>query len=257
VRGEVVGVNTAIYTDSRQAGNIGIGFAIPINTVRELLPQLRAGKVTRGVIGVSVGTIPLDALEQLGLKERAGALVSSVNSGGPASKAGVEPGDVIVEFNGKPVRNRDELVGMVTRTKPGTTVPVKVLRDKVEKRLDVTVDELNLEAETARTASADPEPEEQAGEGFGMTVTGLTPDMARRLRVPSGTEGVVISDIDAGSPAQRAGLSRGDVLLQVNRRPVSTVSEAARELGRVASGSTAFLLILRNGQESFVTVRKE
>jgi len=257
VRGEVVGVNTAIYTDSRQAGNIGIGFAIPINTVRELLPQLRAGKVTRGVIGVSVGTIPLDALEQLGLKERAGALVSSVNSGGPASKAGVEPGDVIVEFNGKAVRNRDDLVGMVTRTKPGTTVPLKVLRDKVEKRLDVTVDELNLEAESARAAAPDAEPEVQAGEGFGMAVTALTPDMARRLRVPSGTEGVVISDVEAGSPAQRAGLTRGDVLLQVNRRPVTSVSEAARELGRVASGSTAFMLILRNGQESFVTVRKE
>ena len=86
VRGEVVGINTAIYTDSRQQGNIGIGFAIPINTVRELLPQLRSGKVTRGVIGVSVGTIPLDALEQLGLKERAGALVSSVTSGGPAAQ---------------------------------------------------------------------------------------------------------------------------------------------------------------------------
>jgi serine protease Do len=257
VRGEVVGVNTAIYTDSRQAGNIGIGFAIPINTVRELLPQLRAGKVTRGVIGVSVGTIPLDALEQLGLKERAGALVSSVNSGGPAAKAGVEPGDVIIEFNGKAVRNRDELVGMVTRVKPGTSVPLKVVRDKVEKRLDVTVDELNLEAETARTGSADPEPEEQAGEGFGMTVTALSSDLARRLNVPAGTEGVVISNVEAGSPAQRAGLSPRDVLLQVNRRPVTSVSEAARELGRVSSGSTAFLLILRNGQESFVTVRKE
>jgi serine protease Do len=257
VRGEVIGVNTAIYTDSRQAGNIGIGFAIPINTVRELLPQLRGGKVTRGVIGVSVGTIPLDALEQLGLKERSGALVSSVNNGGPASKAGIEPGDVITEYNGKPVRSRDDLVGMVTRTKPGTTVPVKVVRDKVEKRLDVTVEELNLEAEGTRTASADPEPEEQAGEGFGMTIAALSPEVARRLRLPADTQGVVISEVEAGSTAQRAGLARGDVLLQVNRRPVASVGEAARELGRVASGSTAFLLILRNGQESFVTVRKE
>ena len=257
VRGEVVGMNTAIYTDSRQQGNIGIGFAIPINTVRELLPQLRNGKVTRGVIGVSVGTIPLDALEQLGLKERAGALVSSVTSGGPAAKAGIEPGDVIVEFNGKPVKNRDDLVGFVTRTAPGTSVPVRVLRDKVEKRLSVTVDELNLETENRTTRAETPEPEEKAGEGFGMTVSGLTPDMARRLRLPSGTEGVIITDIEDGSPAQRGGLARGDVLLQVNRRPVTSVSDAARELGRVASGSTAFLLVLRNGQESFVTVRKE
>ena len=258
VRGEVVGINTAIYTDSRQQGNIGIGFAIPINTVRELLPQLRAGKVTRGVIGVhgrhrSRSTRSSSSA----LKERTGALVSSVNSGGPAAKAGIEPGDVIVEFNGKPVRNRDELVGMVTRTKPGTTVPVKVLRDKEEKRLDVTVDELNLDAETTRNAAPSTDPDEQAGEGFGMTMTALTPDMARRLQLPSGTEGVVITDVENGSPAQRAGLGRGDVLLQVNRRPVAAVADAARELGRVASGSTAFLLILRNGQETFVTVRKE
>ena len=257
VRGEVIGINTAIYTDSRAQGNIGIGFAIPINTVRELLPQLRSGKVTRGVIGVSVGTIPLDAVEALGLKERAGALVSSVNNGGPAAKAGVEPGDVIIEFNGKPVKNRDDLVGFVTRTAPGTTVPVKVLRDKVEKRLNVTIEELNLDAESTRAQADPPEPDEQAGEGFGMTVGALTGDMARRLRLPSGTEGVIITDIEAGSPAQRGGLARGDVLLQVNRRPVTSVSDAARELGRVASGSTAFLLVLRNGQESFVTVRKE
>ncbi|MBP7775993.1 MAG: Do family serine endopeptidase [Acidobacteria bacterium] len=259
VRGEVIGINTAIYTDSRQAGNIGIGFAIPINTVRELLPQLRVGKVTRGVIGVAVGAIPLDSLDMLGLKERTGALVSSVNAGGPAAKAGVEPGDVIIEFNGKTVENRDDLVGYVTRTAPGSTVPIKVLRDKVEKRLSITIDELNLDAETARASrDADAtEPEVEAGEGFGMSVGSLTADMARRLRLPSGTEGVIITDVEAGSPAQRGGLARGDVLLQVNRRPVTTVADAARELGRVASGSSAFLLVLRNGQESFVTVRKE
>ncbi len=90
-----------------------------------------------------------------------------------------------------------------------------------------------------------------------MTVGSLTQEMARRLRLPTGTEGVIITEIEAGSPAQRGGLARGDVLLQVNRRPVATVADAARELGRVASGSTAFLLVLRNGQESFVTVRKE
>jgi serine protease Do len=261
VRGEVVGINTAIYTDARAQGNIGIGFAIPSNTVRELLPQLKNGKVTRGVIGVSVAVIPLDSLDELGLKERTGALVSSVNSGGPAAKAGLEPGDVILEFNGRPVKNRDELVGVVTRTLPGTTVPVKVLRDKAERRLSITIDELNLDAESTRTARRggrdDAEPEVQAGEGFGMALGTLTADMARRLQLPAGTDGVVITDIDAGSPAQRSGLGRGDVILQVNRRPVANVADAARELGRVASGSTAFLLVLRNGQELFVTVRKE
>src|SRR4029077_1605123 len=104
IRGEVIGINTAIYSDARQSGNIGIGFAIPINTVRELLPQLRGGKITRGMIGVSIGVIPQNALGELGLKSRQGALVASVAPGGPSAKAGLEPGDVITQFNGKPVK---------------------------------------------------------------------------------------------------------------------------------------------------------
>ena len=261
VRGEVVGINTAIYTDSRQQGNIGIGFALPINTVRELLPQLRNGKITRGVIGVQVLPVPADALAEFGLKERRGALVAVVNPGGPAAKAGLEPGDVVIEFNGKPVRSRDDLVGHVVNTRPGTTVPLKVLRDKQEKTLNLTVEELNLAEETTRTARGggrDPrEPEEQASTGFGITMGAVTPDVARRLRLPADTEGVVITNVEPGSPAFRAGLQRGDIILQVNRRDVTSPAEASRLLGQVADGSTAFMLILRNGQETFVTVRKQ
>ena len=135
-------------------GNLGVGFAVPINTVRDLLPQLRTGKVTRGADRRRRRTDAAKRAEELGLRAARGAWCV----GRPRAarrKAGVEPGDVIVEFNGKPVRNNNELVSMVTRTAPGTTVPVKVLRDKVEKRLDVTVDELNLEAETARNGRAE------------------------------------------------------------------------------------------------------
>jgi serine protease Do len=260
VRGEVVGINTAIYTDARQQGNIGIGFAVPINTVRELLPQLQGGKVTRGVIGVQVLPVPADALAEFGLTDRRGALVAVVNPGGPAAKAGLEPGDIVIEFNGKTVRNRDDLVGHVTGTKPGTTVPIKVLRDKKERGLNITVDELNLDAETTRAAGAGPgrreEPEEQANTGFGLTMGPLTADIMRRLRIPTDTQGVLVTAVDQGSPAFRGGIQRGDVILQVNRRSVSTPSEASRLLSDVADGSTAFLLILRNGQETFVTVRK-
>ncbi|MDH4063485.1 MAG: Do family serine endopeptidase [Acidobacteriota bacterium] len=258
VRGEVVGINTAIYTDARQQGNIGIGFAIPINTVRELLPQLRNGKVTRGVIGVQVLPVPADALAEFGLKERRGALVAVVSPDGPAQKAGLEPGDIIVEFNGKGVRNRDDLVSYVVTTKPGSTVPVKVMRDKKERTLNLTVDELNLESETARASRGGPpeEPEEQAAAGFGLTMGPLTSDIARRLRIPGDTEGVLVTGVEQGSPAFRAGILRGDVLLQVNRRPVTTPAEASRVMGQVPDGSTAFFLILRNGQETFVTVRK-
>ena len=259
-RGEVVGINTAIYTDSRQSGNIGIGFAIPINTVREMLPQLRSGKITRGVIGVQVAPVPLEALAEFGLKERRGALVSQVGKGQPAARAGVEPGDVIVEFNGKPVKNRDQLVSIVTSTKPGSTVPMKVLRDKNEKTLSITVDELNLAEEVAKPATRETsnnEPDEQSSQGFGITLSALTPDLMRRLKVPSDTTGVLVSEVEPGSPAFRQGLTRGDVILQVNRRAVKTPQDASKALNQVPSGSSAFLLVLRGGQEQFFTVRKE
>ena len=239
---------------------MGIGFAIPINVVRDLLPQLRTGKITRGVIGVQVQDVPVAALAEFGLKERRGALVSVVNAGQPAARAGMEPGDVILEWNGKPVQRRDQLVQMVVATKPGTTVPVKVLRDRKEVTLNITVEELDLEGETTRTARRSgpgAEPDVQETTGFGLSLETLTSEMARRLRVPPGTEGVLIRDVEPGSPAQRAGISRGDIILQVNRRPVTTPQEASRALNAVPSGGTAFLLVLSGGQQRFVTVRKD
>ena len=184
-RGEVIGINTAIFTDARQQGNIGIGFAIPINSVRELIPQLRTGKITRGVIGVSVQPIPLDTLADFGLKERRGALVGTVTKGQPAAKAGIEPGDIILEFNGKPVKNTDELVATVVRTKPGTTVPVKILRDKQERTVNVTVDELDLEDEGTRSRAAretSTEPNEESSQAFGITISHAD---ARRRAAPA------------------------------------------------------------------------
>src|SRR5712671_5260210 len=190
LRGEVIGMNTAIITNSRSEGNIGIGFAVPSNTVRDLLPQLRNGKITRGRIGVSVLPIPREALDDFGLKERRGALVAQVPAGGAAAKAGIEPGDIIVQYNGRPVANQDELVKMVVATKPGTPVPIKVLRNKQERTLNVTVDELDLEAEQnggRRPQQPDAPPQQsdqQDVDGFGLTLNNVTAQMARRLRLP-------------------------------------------------------------------------
>ncbi len=258
VRGEVVGINTAIYADSRQQGNLGIGFAIPINVVRDLLPQLRTGKVTRGVIGVTIQDIPVGTVADFGLKERRGALVGSVTTGGPADKGGIKPGDVIIEFNGQPIQRRDQLVSMVAAAKPGSAVPIKVLRDKQERALSVTIDELDLENEAGLATRRDPDsPDVEETTGFGMELSALTADMARRLRVPPDTEGVLISNVEVGSAGQRAGIGRGDIILEVNRTAVATPQEASRALAQVPAGGTAFLLILRNGQQSFVTVRKD
>jgi serine protease Do len=259
IRGEVIGVNTAIISDGARAGNIGIGFAVPSNTVREMLPQLRTGKITRGRIGVSVQPISRDVVDELGLKNREGALVSSVAPGGAAAKAKMEPGDVILAFNGKPVRNNNELVALVTATRPGATVPVRVVRDGREQTLTLTVDELNLEAESnqARTDTAPTDtPDAQVSSGFGLTLNNVTPDIARRLRLADG-RGALVTEVEENSPAARAGLNEGDVILRVGRTAVATAADAQRELGRVPSGGTALLRVFRGGQETFVPVTKE
>jgi serine protease Do len=258
LRGEVIGINTAIYTDARQQGNIGIGFAIPSNTVRELLPQLRTGKITRGRIGVSVQSIDRNAVDEFGLKDRKGAVVQSVAPDSAASKAGLEPGDVIIGWGGKPVTSRDELVRMVVATRPGTTVPVRIMRDKQERTLSVTVDELDLEAETtARAGGREPDdPAQETSSGFGITLQNLTPEIARRLRMEN-RRGAVVTDIEQGSPAARAGMQPGDVIVRVGRQAVESAADAQRELARIPSGSTAFLRVVRGGQETFVTVTKD
>ncbi len=260
IRGEVIGINSAIYTDAAQSGNIGIGFAIPINTVRELLPQLRGGKITRGMIGVSIGVIPQNALETLGMKNRQGALVASVAPGGPASKAGLEPGDVIVQFNGKPVKDRDALVAMVVSTTPNTVVPVKVLRDKEEKTISVRVGELDLTAEQAARANGGPNngaPQQETSSGFGMSLSNITPDVQRRLRLDDSAKGAVVIEVEPASPAARAGIMTGDVIPRVGRAPIGNVTDASRELGRIPAGGTAVLRVLRNGQDTAVVVTKE
>ncbi|HXW07037.1 MAG TPA: trypsin-like peptidase domain-containing protein [Vicinamibacterales bacterium] len=258
IRGEVVGINTSIFTDQRSA-NIGIGFATPINTVRDLLPQLRTGKVVRGVIGIQVSRDPLtaDVAEAMGLPDTNGAIVSGVTENQPAAKAGMQPGDVIVEFNGRQVKDSDALVALVVATKPGTSVPVTVYRAKQRKALNVTVDELDLEAEANRGARARPDgTDEPTTTGLGMTIEPITPDVARELEVPRNRGGAVVTDVQRNSPAFYAGIAPGDVILEVNRTPVTSPGQVQRELQRAEDGTPAFLLLWRNGAETFVTVRK-
>jgi serine protease Do len=262
IRGEVIGINTAIISDSRQSGNVGIGFAMPINAVLDLLPQLRSGKITRGRIGVAIGPVAANAIDEFGLKDRNGAVVMSIVPGSAAAKAGLEPGDVVIAYNGRPIKNRDELVSMVVATKPGTTVPVRIVRDKQERTVNVTVDELDLEAETQTTRNGggggrDNDQGRESSSGFGLTLGNITPDVAQRLRLDRGTQGAVVVEVDPDSPGARAGLSQGDIIVRVGRQAVTNAAEARRELERIASKGTAFLRVLRNGQETFVTITKE
>jgi serine protease Do len=261
VRGEVIGMNTAIITNAQNEGNIGIGFAVPSNTVRELLPQLRQGKVVRGRIGVSVSAVPREGFADFGLKAATGAIVSTVSPGGAAARAGIEPGDVIVEFNSHPVTKYDDLVKTVIATKPGTQVPVKVMRNRDQKTLTVTVDKLDLEAEQSSPQTrnnGNQAPQEEHGAGFGLTLQDLTPATARRLQVPAGQAGAAITDVDPDSGSAAAGVRAGDIVLSVNRRAVSNAVEAGRELQKIPSGGLAQLLLWRGSLgQVFVPVRKD
>lgn len=245
--GEVVGINTAI----RQGANT-IGFAVPIDMAKEILPSLRAsGFVTRGWLGVVIQQITDDLQEAMGLTSKSGALVSRVDPKGPARAAGIERGDVIVRFNGQGIDEMDELPRVVAATPPEKKVEVVVLRDGKEKKLKVevgTLDETRLAGGPAGAPGATPDPG-----AFGIAVQDMTADLAEQLGVEDDA-GVVISAIEAGSPGEEAGLRPGDVVLEINQKPVSDADafEATLEDKEKA------LLLVRRGENSiFVAVKRD
>ncbi|MGE4056954.1 MAG: trypsin-like peptidase domain-containing protein [Vicinamibacterales bacterium] len=258
LRGEVVGMNTAIISNGQVEGNIGIGFAIPINTIRELLPQLHTGRVVRGRIGVSITAVPIDGYQDFGLESREGAVVSMVSPGGSADRGGIRAGDVIVSFNGRPVPDTNELVKMVTATRPGTSVPVRIIREGREQTVNVVVDELDLESERGAQSRTTPDPtlEQQGSDSFGLVLTNLTPDQARQLELPAGRTGALVTEVDPNGPSAGA-IRQGDVILMVNRQAVSTASEAGAALQQIGDGRLAQILLWRGQNEVFVTVRRD
>ena len=262
VRGEVVGMNTAIYTDQRSA-NIGIGFATPINAIREIMPQLRTGKVVRGVIGVSVRTYPLskEDAQAFGLPNTNGAVLINVAAGQPADKAGLQPGDVVTEYNGRPVTDSDALVSMVVATKPGSSVPLTVYRDGKRQSKNITIGELDLDAEQGASRPEQTENDtEPTTTDFGMVIAPITPEDARELQLPRERGGAIVSSVNRASPASNAGVLPNDVILAINRVAVTNVAQVTRELQRAPAGSTVFMLVWRvgpnGGQENFLTLRK-
>ena len=199
-------------------------------------------------------------MDEFGLQDRNGAVVLNIAPGGAAERAGIEPDDVIVGYNGQPVRNSDDLVGMVTATRPDTTVPVRIVRDREEQTISVTIEELDIETETAALRSNNGgggDDLQETSTGFGLTLGNITPQIAQQLRLDRGTQGAVITDVEPGSPAARVGLRGGDIIVRVGREAIGTAAEAGRALGQIPSGGTAFLRVLRNGRESFVAVTKE
>jgi Do/DeqQ family serine protease len=246
--GQVIGINSQILSPS--GGSIGIGFAIPSDMAKNVMAQLKAnGTVKRAQLGVMVQPVTSDMAANLGLAQVQGAIVSNVDKGSAAAKAGVERGDVILKFDGRDVKDPNTLKNRIAEHQPGTRATLTVLRDGHQQQLDATLGE----AQSAESVGSKGE----AGNGqgrFGMTVQPLTPDIARQIQVDPSTRGLVVTDVDPFGKAASAGLQKGDVIEQVNGQPVATVSQLRGALDR-STGRPALLLVDRAGNTFYLTLR--
>ncbi|HZT50479.1 MAG TPA: PDZ domain-containing protein, partial [Stellaceae bacterium] len=256
--GEVIGINTAIYSPS--GGSIGIGFALPSNLARPVLEQIRDfGHARRGWLGVNIQSVTDEIAESLGLDKPHGALIASVKDGGPAQVAGIQPGDVVLDFDGKEVTDMRHLPRIVAETPIDKTVKVTLWRKRKEVKLDVTVGELKEEPQQAalpQKQQAPPAPDSTVTV-LGLSLANISPELRERFSLADDANGVVVTDVAAKSPAADKGVHAGDVIVEVAQEEVKTAArvtelvEAAKKAGR----KSVLLLVDRQGDLRFVALR--
>ena len=246
--GEVIGINTAIFTQS--GGNIGIGFAIPINMAKSVMSQLKEkGRVVRGWLGVVIQTVTPEIKEKFGLKTAEGALVGEVTNGGPAEKGGLRRGDVIITFDGKKVETMNSLPPIVAETPIGKDAEIMVIREGKEKTLRVKIGELPEEPRVAATTMPEIE------ESLGLSVQELTPELAESLGL-EGEKGVVVSSVRRGSPASEAGLQRGDLIQEIERESIEGMDDYTRIMRESASKDQILMVVRHEGHTRYVVLRR-
>lgn len=245
VRGEVVGINTAIFSTS--GGYQGIGFAIPSNMVKSIMESLvKKGKVVRGWLGVSIQSITPELAKQFNLKGEQGVLVSDVNENGPAEKAGLKRGDIIVEYDGKHTDEPSQFRNMVANTAPGEEHTLQVLRNDEMLTLKVTIGELPSDLQQAQNGVYE-------SSLRGISVQDITPDLAKKLNVPGRVKGVVVSDIEEEGPASGV-LMQGDVIQEINRKRVSSVKDYQEIAAGIKKDENILLLVYRGGSSLYITL---
>lgn len=246
LRGEVVGINSQIY--SRSGGYMGLSFSIPIDVALDISNQLKAnGKITRGWLGVGIQEITKDLAESFGMKNTNGALIAGVEKGGPADKGGLEPGDVITKFDGKPISASSDLPRAVGASKPGKEIPVEILRKGNTKTLNVMVGEMPSDKDDAsatRNGGAKPE-----SNRIGLTLRELTPQQRKKLN----KNGLLV--LDAQQASAQAGIRRGDIILALNDSEVQTVDQFNKQLANIGSGKSVALLVQRGDSTLYVPVK--
>lgn len=253
-KGELIGINTAIF--SRSGGYQGIGFAVPSNMARLVMDQLiQKGKVTRGWLGVTIQEITPELSQKFGLKTAKGALIGDVAKGSPAEKAGIKRGDIILEFNGKKVSDVGNLRNMVAESKVGAQIPLTIMRSGKEYALKVTTTELPKDATETAPGNA---PEDTSLEGLaGLNVIELTREISRQLGLPRDEKGVVIVKVDSGSSIEDAGMRKGDVIQEIDRKKIAGLDDYTRVAAGVHSGDTVLMFVNRGGKKFYVTVRTD
>lgn len=251
MRGEVVGINSQIY--SRTGGFMGLSFAIPIDVANDIAQQLRTvGKVTRGRIGVVIQPVTKELADGFGLTKPAGALVNSVEKGGPADKAGMEAGDVILRFDGKPIGSSEDLPRIVGGTRPGAKVVAQVWRNKTSREVQVTVAELAEDPRTARAGGRGQKPPTAAPTVYGMSLADLSDAQRKELKVEAG---VLVGEVQGA--AARAGMRKGDVIVAVNNQDVKSVEQFNQMMGQFEKGRIVALLVRRGSNSLYVPFRLE
>jgi serine protease Do len=248
-RGEVIGINTLIVTQGLPQ-SAGVGFAVPINVAKEILPQLRErGRVVRGWLGVQIIPLSEDLARTYGRSDAKGAAITDVTDDSPAEKAGLKEGDVVIGVDGRAVDDNNDLSRYVASKAPGETVRLRVIRDGGERTIAVTLG-------TFPEQGDDEDDERSSGRAeLGMTLRNLTPDIAERLEMPRTATGVVVMDVEAGENAEDAGLQRGDVIVGVNGVPVDDVESFRAAIGRAKADGLARLRVRRGRNHTFLVLK--
>lgn len=254
IKGELIGINTAIF--SRTGGYQGIGFAVPSNMTKSVMTQLiREGKVTRGWLGVTIQNLTPELASEFGLKKTYGALITDIFEESPAEKAKVKRGDIILEINGKQIKNVESLRNTVAQSEIGSKIDLKVLRDKKTLNLKVTISEFPQDVAKAIPGSSDEDFSSEENTLAGISVMNLTREIAKQLGLSRNEKGVVIIKVDSYSPAEDSGLKKGDVIQEVNKKRIKSLDDFNKIVHNIRKGDTALLFINRNGNKFYITLK--